>query len=110
MIQALHAGLLAAFAGFAGLIAYKLLTGQIDLGDLASHEADGRSAPERLQAVIASAGGAGAYAWMVLSAQAAAASPLTSLPDAPAWLLVGVGASHAVYLAGKLAAPPAKEG
>ena len=106
MIGLFHTCLLAVFLGFAALVGYRLLTGAINLQGLAAHGPGEAMAVDRVQAVAASVGAAGAYLWIAVADMAASAGPLTALPDVPNWLMTVVGASQAVYLGGKLAASP----
>ena len=89
-------------AAAAAIVGFKLLTGGIETHGLLGENGGDGPTPERVQMLIASLIGVGGYGLMVLRANAAAAEPLTILPDVPTSLIVVFGGSQAIYLAGKL--------
>src|SRR3954468_6103087 len=77
----------------AALVAYRMLTGRIRLAGLLSADGD-RFSPERLQMLLMTLGTLGAFAESALSQG--------RLPVLPGGLVGTLGASHLVYLGGKL--------
>jgi glycerol uptake facilitator-like aquaporin len=88
------------FAGFFGLVLYKIVVGEIPLaGLLDAKQPDGRRAfsPARLQLLIFTVVVAGYYLHLVI------ANPhRDSLPDLPPSVVGALGGSHAAYLGGKV--------
>ena len=86
--------LLTWLSAVAALLAYRVLTGAISLDGLFTSDG-ARFSPERLQLLI-----------MFLSAivvYAASAMRSKGMPDVPEELLIFLGGSNAIYLAGKIA-------
>lgn len=79
------------------IVAYLLLTRKINLNGLLRDHHDGRLSPGRIQALVATIFGSASYLMSVLAHPAA-----ESLPPVSNELLVIVGGSHSLYLAGKL--------
>jgi len=97
-LATIEAGILV--GGCFAIVAYKLVIGEISLaGLLYSKEPGGRAAfsPARLQLLIFTAAVAARYLGEVI------ANPRqTSLPHLPLSVVVALGASHGVYLGGKV--------
>ncbi len=93
--------LFALFAALALVIAYRLLTGQIATRGLLATAPGQAVEPERAQMLVLTLIGAGAYA--LLGLQQPVVGPAPTLPDPPNWLVTSLGASQALYLAGKIA-------
>jgi hypothetical protein len=94
--------LVAVFAALVLVIAYRLLTGQIDRRGLLTTAREQAAEPDRAQMLVLTMIGAGAYAMLGVRHLAMVAQ-IPALPDPPSWLVIGLGASHALYLAGKIA-------
>jgi hypothetical protein len=80
-------------AGLAGLVAYRMLTGRINLSGLIRTRADGPISPAKLQLLVASLGGVLAYVQ-----QFAADPTATGLPEPSNAVLIGLGGSNALHL------------
>ncbi|HYL06340.1 MAG TPA: hypothetical protein VE075_09890 [Thermoanaerobaculia bacterium] len=88
------------FAGFFGLVVYKMAVGEIPLERLLdAKQPDGRQAfsPARLQMLIFTLVVAGWYLHQVMVSK-----DRSSLPDLPQSVVGALGGSHAVYLGGKV--------
>lgn len=82
-------------------VGYRLLNGEINTEGLLRRKGGKDNAgvsPERVQLLISTLATAGTY-----FSHAIAARATRHLPDVPEPLLVGLGASHAIYLAAKAA-------
>lgn len=82
--------------GFALVVAYKLLTGRINMAGIFSDKVTREPSPGRVQMLFFTVVGAGYYLMLVLE-QASSGS----LPDVPMELLLLVGGSQLFYLGAK---------
>jgi len=82
-------------AGLVGIVAFKLLNGDINTHRLLADKLTKDFSPARLQLLAATVGGAAYYFNQVLGSA-------NSLPPAPNTLLVLVGGSNAAYLGAKI--------
>ena len=81
----------------AAIIAYRLLTREINLSGLLRRKQDSQAlSPERLQLLLATLTMSANYLSAVMSAQTT-----NTLPDVPAPMLAAFGASGLIYAAGK---------
>lgn len=104
--EILQTGLLVWFFGLVALIVFMMFRGRIRLrGLLLGSADDGGISPERLLAVVVAPFVLGAYALDALSSGAVYnEANVLSLPDVPETLLVLLGGSNGLYLAGKMIA------
>ena len=79
------------------VVAYKLLTGEINMGGVLSDKVTGELSTGRLQLLLITIGGGAYYLFSVLAASSSGA-----MPAVPEVLLWATGASNAGYLGGKL--------
>ncbi|MBV9991360.1 MAG: hypothetical protein JOZ72_08695 [Alphaproteobacteria bacterium] len=95
--------LLAWLAAMMALVAWRCLTGRIDLsGLLAGSGADRRPTPERVQLLLGILIAAFAYAQLALAqTQAPNAPPTRTMPEVPNEILLLFAGSHSLYLVGK---------
>jgi len=90
--------LLVLLTALAGLIAYRMITQQINVTGLLMDKTSGRAiSPGRIQMLIVTLGIAGYYLMMV-----AENADKGRLPELPNEYLVALGASHGTFLLGKL--------
>ena len=82
--------------GLALVVAYKLLTGQINMAGLLDDKVTGEPSPGRVQLLVFTVTSAGYY--FLLAVEQAASG---SLPPVPPEMLFLVGGSQLVYLGGK---------
>lgn len=92
--------LLAVLGGFALLVGYQLVTGQMRLSGLLS-DASGATDPLRLQMLALTLGTLGTYAGLTL-AGGVDGRPPDRLADVPDWLLAVLAGSQSIYLSGKV--------
>jgi hypothetical protein len=100
-------GLVIWLALLAVVVGMRCMRGDINLAGLLAHDTadlgDARPAPERVQLLVAFVFALVAYARLTLHATQGADAPLpTQLPEAPTELVMLLGGSQSIYLAGKL--------
>jgi len=84
--------------GFAAVVGYRMITQQINVTGLLMDKTSGRAiSPARVQMLMTSIGLAGYYLMLVFDTK-----DTSRLPDMPNEYVVAFGASHAIFLAGKL--------
>ena len=84
--------------GLAALVGYRMITQQINVTGLLIDKTGGRAiSPGRIQMLMSSIGLAAYYLFLVFDTK-----DTSRLPDLPNELVVAFGASHGVYLLGKL--------
>ena len=82
----------------AAIVAYRMLTQQINVAGLLMDKTGGRViSPARVQMLIASVGMAAYYVMLVFESK-----DKSRLPELPTEYLAAFGASHGIYLLGKL--------
>lgn len=82
----------------AALVGYRMLTQQINVTGLLMDKTSGRAiSPGRVQLLMSTIGLAAYYLFLVVDTK-----DTSRLPDLPNELVVAFGASHSVYLLGKL--------
>ena len=92
----------ALLGGFLLLIAYRILTGEINTKGLLDDKAEGGPSPARLQLCLLSIGGAFYYLMTVVNlVQSHANLPSLSLPEPPKELIALVLGSNTFYVAAK---------
>jgi len=84
--------------GLALVVAYKMLSGRINMKGLLEDKMSGELSPGRLQLLLFTLIGAGSYLGM--TAAISGESP-TGLPEVPEPLLLSVAGSNLAYLGGK---------
>lgn len=82
--------------GLALVVAYKILTGGINMRGLLDDKVSGALSPGRVQLLVSTVMGAGYYLMLAI-----AQAPSGRLPDFPEEALLLVGGSQVVYLGGK---------
>ena len=82
--------------GLALVVAYKMLTGAINMRGLLDDKVTGGLSPGRVQLLVFTVTGAGYY--LLLAMEQAASG---SLPAIPEEVLLLLGGSHLVYMGGK---------
>ena len=84
--------------GLAAVVGYRLITQQINVDGLLMDKTSGRAiSPARIQMLMVTMGIAGYYLMMVLDAK-----NTSRLPDLPNETVMAFGASHSIFLLGKL--------
>ena len=83
--------------GLALVVAYKMLTGAINMRGLLDDKVSGGLSPERVQLLVFTVMGAGYYLLLVIEQ-----APTGRLPEIPGEALLLVGGSQLVYLGGKM--------
>ena len=82
--------------GLALVVAYKMLTGPINMRGLLDDKVSGALSPGRVQLLVFTVVGAGYYLLLAIER-----APSGKLPDIPEEVLLLVGGSQLVYLGGK---------
>ena len=90
--------LLVLLTALAALLAYRMITQQINVTGLLMDKTSGRAiSPARIQMLIVTLGIAGYYLMMVVDAKNKG-----QLPELPNEYIVALGGSHSIFLLGKL--------
>lgn len=90
-------------AAIAVLVLYRCLTGDVNVGGMLCHDDNSAVAADRAQLLFVFLLTLATYARTAIASTQGIVAPLpTKLPEAPTELVALFGASHTIYLSGKL--------